>query len=274
MNLKKSVKKTVSSFMPKSVFKERLKVFWYNVLTSKKIKYKLVQRKDASILYETKYEDLTFFTNEPLYTITPDFDNYQHFYKVKPGDMVIDGGANVGILSLLFSKKVQNNGHVYCFEPDKYNIEMLNSNFTLNNHFENYSIHNELMWNEVSEVDFQESGTVASSALWFSGTDSIVKKKTTTLDAWAKINQIQQLDFIKMDIEGAEIQAIEGCRSIIENFNPNFAIASYHMVDGKPTYLALEKFFEHINYPYVTRRFGGYEIITFAGPEVESNSNK
>lgn len=274
MNIKKSIKKTISSFMPKGIYKEKLKVFWYNILADKSIKYKLVQRKNANILYETKYEDLTFFTNEPLYTITSDFDNYQHFYKVKPGDMVIDGGANVGVLSLLFSKKVQNDGHVYCFEPDKFNIEKLNSNFTLNNPLENYSIHSKLMWNEEAEVDFQESGTVASSALWFSGTDAIVKKKTTTLDAWDKINQIQRLDFIKMDIEGAEIQAIKGCKEIIEKYTPNFAIASYHIVDGKPTYLELEKFFKHINYPYVTKKFGGYEIITFAGPKVENYSIK
>lgn len=273
MNIKKSIKKTISSLMPKGIYKEKFKVFWYNTLADKRIKYKLVERKDANILYETKYEDLTFFSNEPLYAITPDFDNYQHFYKVKPGDMVIDGGANVGFLSLLFSKKVGEQGHVYCFEPDKYNIEKLNNNFTLNKHFKNYSIHSELMWNEVSEIDFQESGTVASSALWFSGTDAIVKKKTTTLDAWNKINEIHRLNFIKMDIEGAEIQAIEGCKAIIEKYKPNFAIASYHIVDGKPTHLELERFFKHINYPYITKKFWGYEIITFAGPEVENYIN-
>mgnify|MGYP005820063657 CR=1 FL=1 len=260
--------------MPKVIYKEKLKVFWYNILTNKRIKYKLVQRNGANILYETHYEDLTFFTNEPLYTITPDFDNYQHFYKVKPGDSVIDGGANVGVLSLLFSKKVQDQGHVYCFEPDNYNIEKLNSNFTLNDHFGNFSIHSELMWNEETEINFQESGTVASSALWFSGTDAIVKKKTTTLDAWDKRYQIQRLDFIKMDIEGAEIKAIEDCKAIIEKYKPNFAIASYHIVDGNPTYLELEKFFKHINYPYITKKFSGYEIITFAGPEVGNYINK
>lgn len=267
MIIKKSVKKTISSFVPKGVYKEQLKLFWYNMLSSRLVKYSLI-KKDSGYLYKTQYEDLNLFTNEPLYTITPDFDNYQHFYKVKQGDIVIDGGANVGVLSLLFSMRVGDKGFVYCFEPDKYNIDKLMKNFSINDCSNNYDVYDELMWNEEAEIDFQESGTVASSALWFSGTDAIVKKRTTTLDTWGEINQIKRLDFIKMDIEGAEIRAIEGCRSIIEKYKPNFAIASYHMVNGKPTYLELEKFFKSINYPYVTKKFGGYEIITFAGPGV------
>lgn len=266
--MKKYIKKTISGFVPRSIYKEQLKVLWYNVLSNNKVRYNLIN-KDSSFLYKTQYENLNLYTNEPLYTITPDFDNYQHFYKVKAGDIVIDGGSNVGVLALLFSMKVGEKGYVYCFEPDRYNIKKLMANFSMNDCLNNYGIHKELMWNEETEIDFQESGTVASSALWFSGKNNIVKKKTITLDTWAEINQIERLNFIKMDIEGAEIRAIEGCRSIIKKYKPNFAIASYHMVDGKPTYVELEKFFKNINYPYIIKKFGGYEIITFAGSEVE-----
>ncbi|WP_027126481.1 FkbM family methyltransferase [Gelidibacter mesophilus] len=271
MTLKKSIKKTISRLLPKGIFKEKLKMFWYNALASKSIKYKLIEKKNSNLIYETIYEGLNLFTYEPLYTITPDFDNYQHFYKIKSGDVVIDGGANVGILSLLFLMKVGDKGYVHSFEPDQYNIDKLKANFSLNNCSDNYRIHNELMWNEETEIDFQESGTVASSALWFSGTDGIVKKKTTSLDTWEKINKLERLDFIKLDIEGAEIQAIEGCLALIEKYEPNFAIASYHIVDGKPTYLMLENFFKSINYPCLTKRFGGYEIITFAGSHVANH---
>ena len=69
-----------------------------------------------------------------------------------------------------------------------------------------------------------------------------------------------------MDIEGAELEAVEGCKDLIKNFKPNFAIASYHMVDGEPTYIKLESFFNSIGYPVKTKKFSGYEMITFAGP--------
>ena len=81
-------------------------------------------------------------------------------------------------------------------------------------------------------------------------------------------NDINKLDFVKMDIEGAEIEALEGCIVTIKSLSPNFAIASYHIVNGEPTYIKLEKFFEKIKYPYRTVKFRGNEIITFAGPSL------
>lgn len=274
MRIKKSLKKIFSNFVPKGFYKEKLKVFYYNALAKKSIKYNIVKKENGNFLYKTNYEELNFFTNVPLYSITPDFENYQYFYKIKADDIIIDGGANVGILALLFTSRTGSKGHVFCFEPDTINIEKLKYNFSLNAHLRNYSIHNELMWDKETTIDFQESGTVASSAIWFSGTNAIVKKKAISLDVWAKINKIQRLDFIKMDIEGAEIKTIEGCRAIIEQFNPNFAIASYHIVDGQPTYIKLEQFFKEIDYPYITKEFGGYEIITFAGPHIADYQNK
>lgn len=267
MNIKKTIKKGISSLVPQGLFKESIKCNWYNLLSKKKVHYSFAKH-DKTLVYHTKFDKFTFNTNQSLYNITPDFDNYQHYYKVKNGDVVVDGGANVGILTLLFSKIVGKQGHVYAFEPDVHNIKKLNDNFKLNNTANNFSIHDELLWSENTQIDFQESGTVASSAIWFSGDENIVKKKALTLDAWCGLNNINQLDFIKMDIEGAELEAIEGCVELIKQFKPHFAIASYHIVNGEPTYIKLEHFFNKIGYPYVTKRFSGYEIITFAGPNV------
>ena len=72
-----------------------------------------------------------------------------------------------------------------------------------------------------------------------------------------------------MDIEGAEIEALEGCIQTIKNLEPNFAIASYHIVNNEQTFIKVEKFFASINYPYKTVTFRGNEIITFAGPSLE-----
>jgi FkbM family methyltransferase len=267
MSIKKTIKKTISKIVPKGQFKEKTKSQWYNILSPNNIHYARVKNNNKW-LFKTKFSDFTFYTNQALYSITPDFSNYQHYYKVKKGDVIIDGGANVGILTLLFSKLTGETGHVYAFEPDKYNINMLKDNFKLNEHDPNYSIHDELLWSRTTEIDFQESGTVASSALWLSDKEKIVKKKAVTLDSWCDQHEIQQLDYVKMDIEGAELEAIEGCVDVIKKFKPNFAIASYHMVNGEPTYIKLEAFFKKIGYPFLTKKFSGYEIITFAGPRV------
>ena len=74
-----------------------------------------------------------------------------------------------------------------------------------------------------------------------------------------------------MDIEGAEIEALDGCIDTIKSLKPNFAIASYHIVNGEQTYIKVEKFFAKLNYPYKTVRFKSNEVITFAGLNLKIN---
>lgn len=49
-----------------------------------------------------------------------------------------------------------------------------------------------------------------------------------TLDQLVVENSLERVDFIKMDIEGAEIQAIEGALSVLEKFHPRIALTTYH----------------------------------------------
>jgi FkbM family methyltransferase len=267
MKLKKTIKKSLSKLLPDSSVKERLKLIYYNFVTSG-TNFSLKKSISKDVIYKTIYHGLTFFTKQPLYNTVADFDNYQFYYKVKKDDVVLDAGANVGVLSLLFLNRIGKGGHVYCFEPDKFNIVMMQDNFALNEFEGVYTICEELLWDEETYVDFNESGNVASSAIWFSGDSKVVKKKAITIDSWANSAEIKKIDFIKMDIEGAEIQALKGCSKSLIKFKPNLAIASYHFVDGELTYKWLESFFEKIGYPYVTKRFSDYEIITFAGPSI------
>lgn len=270
MGLKKKVKKAISFIVPKGYAKERIKLFFYSFFKRKGISFEILKKGDK-VIYKTTYDKTVLLTNEALYPIAEDFNYYQHFYKTKENDIVVDAGANLGHISIFFSKQVGANGKVYCFEPDKFNIERLNNNRRLNSDLPDTTILIEdlLLWNENCLVDFEEAGTVASSAVWFSDNAKIVKKQAVTLDSWAKEKQLTQLDMIKMDIEGAEIEALDGCIEVIKQFKPNFAIASYHIVNGERTYIKVEEFFKKMNYPCKTITFRGNEIITFAGLNVK-----
>lgn len=265
--MKKTIKKGISKIFPKGDFKERVKLFYYNLNKPKHTFFELIKINGNTSINKTTFKELSLNTNEALYFVVPDFDYYQHFYKVKTDDVVIDAGSNCGHLALLFSKLVGKNGLVYAFEPDKFNIDRINANISLNQDLpENIKIQELLLWDENKFVDFYEAGTVGSSAVWIPNIEECVKKEAIRIDDWMLKNKVEKLDFIKMDIEGAEIEALEGCIETIKKHSPNFAIASYHIVNGEKTHIKLEQFFKKLNYPYKTVKFRGDEIITFAGP--------
>jgi FkbM family methyltransferase len=261
----KKIKKIVSALFPKGDLKEQIKLAYYSINRPKHTTYELVKGKGKTA-FKTTFEQVSLITNEALYFIVPDFNYYQHFYKVKADDVVLDAGANCGHLSIFFSKLVGKDGLVYAFEPDAINIERINNNIEWNLGIDdNIKIEELLLWDENKMVDFYEAGTVGSSAVWIPDSDKCVQKEAVRIDDWVLKNNIKKLDFIKMDIEGAEIEALDGCVQTIENLKPNFAIASYHIVNGEATYIKVEAFFKKMNYPYQTVRFRKNEIITFAG---------
>jgi FkbM family methyltransferase len=267
--MKKNIKKIISAVFPNGGVKEQIKLAYYSVYKPQHTSFELVKDKDEFV-YKTTFKQIAMLTREALYPIVPDFNYYQHFYKVKLGDIVLDAGANCGHLSILFSKLVGKDGMIYAFEPDRFNIARINTNTALNTDLQaNIKIEQFLLWNENKWVDFYEAGTVGSSAVWIPDTDKCVQKEAICIDDWVVKNSIEKLDFIKMDIEGAEIEALEGCVQTIENLSPHFAIASYHIVNGKPTYIKVEDFFKKLNYPYQTVRFRKNEIITFAGRSIK-----
>ncbi|NNT72589.1 FkbM family methyltransferase [Flavobacterium sp. IMCC34852] len=267
--MKKALKKILSGLMPKGNAKEKLKLFYYRLLKPKQVTFDLVEGKDK-VVYKTGFQNTSLITHEALYPIVADFDYYQHFYKVKSGDVVIDAGANCGHLTVFFSKLVGRSGKVFAFEPDKFNIERIRKNMALNPDLtDNIKIEDLLLWDKNEWIDFYEAGTVGSSAVWMPDAEHCVKKQAVTIDDWVKTNQLQKLDFIKMDIEGAEIEALDGCVETIKTLQPNFAIASYHFVNGEKTFIKVESFFRQMNYPYKTVTFRGNEIITFAGPNLK-----
>jgi FkbM family methyltransferase len=270
IKMKKQLKKIISALFPKGDLKEQIKLAYYGINKPAHTTYELVKGSDSKTAFKTIFKEVSMVTNEALYFIVPDFNYYQHFYKVKATDVVLDAGANCGHLSIFFSKLVGKDGMVHAFEPDTFNIERIEKNRQLNGDlFDNINIEELLLWDENKLVDFYEAGTVGSSAVWIPDSDKCVQKEAVRIDDWIMKNNIKKLDFIKMDIEGAEIEALDGCIQTIENLKPNFAIASYHIVDGAATYIKVEAFFKKQNYPHKTVRFRKNEIITFAGASLK-----
>jgi len=134
---------------------------------------------------------------------------------VKEGDVVVDAGANIGYYTLLLSRLVGPKGKVYAFEPGKECFDILKEN-VIENKAENVVLINKALSDKVEDLKFyiNDKDKASSSLLEEAkalGTEVIVKG--TTLDLEVK----KPIDFLKMDIEGAELRALIGGPNLLSS---------------------------------------------------------
>jgi FkbM family methyltransferase len=148
---------------------------------------------------------------------------------VKEGDHIIDAGGCYGDTALFFAHHGGSSGKVFSFEFVPTNVEILTKNLELNPDIhKRVKLIQQPLWSKIDVPVYFESngpGTKVSMEK-ISEKSSIVK--TTTLDQLHAEGQIERVDFIKMDIEGAEIEALKGAEEIIRKFRPKLAISLYH----------------------------------------------
>jgi FkbM family methyltransferase len=180
-------------------------------------------------------------------------DQYTYWYKPKAGDIVWDAGAYAGATTCLLASMVGPTGKVYAFEPDDLNYAYLVKNIA----------HHGLT--NVIPVRKALSGTTGTTTFFMGGTmasgirdfvvysDSKQNKEVETIsmeDACKEFGCVPT--FVKMDIEGAELAFIQGAKEFLKSHPVDFAIESYHRVDGEYTYVKLDPLFAEIGYDYVS----------------------
>lgn len=163
-------------------------------------------------------------------------------------DVVIDCGGCFGDASFFFATFLNEMGKVYCFEFIQSNIDVLNKNKSLNPKYSGkINLVPHPVWSETGkELFFDENGPASRvEDKPFAG----FKGKTTTLsidDLVAKEN-LKRVDFIKMDIEGAELPALKGAEKTIRAFKPKLAICVYHKKDD---FISIPNYLVNLNLGY------------------------
>jgi FkbM family methyltransferase len=164
------------------------------------------------------------------------FKSYKLFFEnfIKPLDykvsnkkinLAFDLGACYGDTAFIFHKYLKAK-KVYAFEPDPDNFKILIENLRLNK-LENAVIPIELgVGKENGSFYLTKAG--AGSAIGTKKSNNAVKVKLTTIDNFVEENKIKKVDFIKMDIEGAEFDALKGAVKTIKRDKPDLLIAIYH----------------------------------------------
>ena len=143
---------------------------------------------------------------------------------VTEGGVVMDCGANQGIYACAFGALVGPHGRVYAFEPQGYAVEALRRNIELNG-FTHVSVKQVAISNVNGTAMLDvSSGPVSASILRNVGGTKTMSVSTLSLTSFAERVDLRRLDLIKMDIEGAEYDALIGAAPIIARFKPTIVL--------------------------------------------------
>jgi FkbM family methyltransferase len=144
---------------------------------------------------------------------------------VKPGDVCLDCGACEGFFGL--QALAAGAAKVICIEPSETMAICLQKTFASEIKTGRVVVENVAAGVMEGTARFSFDGLDPFSGRMGSATTAINISVTTIAKLCADL-QLPRLDFIKMDIEGAEIQALEGALPLLKKFHPRLAITTYH----------------------------------------------
>lgn len=165
--------------------------------------------------------------------IKEEIEPYWRAYEPKIGELHLDIGAQIGSYALLAATC---GATVFAFEPDSNNRRFLKRNLKGNN--VNVKVVDSGVWNKSEILKFRSHDALSSIegvGMIPSSLPAINRIKVDTIDNIVKRLGIKKIDVIKMDIEGAEIEAIEGASNTILKDRPILLIEAYHLREGQPT---------------------------------------
>jgi FkbM family methyltransferase len=135
-------------------------------------------------------------------------NNFLDDFMIKGKDIVIDIGAHIGYFSIYSSQKAKN-GKIFAFEPYNESYEMLIKNLRIN-HINNVIVQN-LGVTKKSGMDslyLRKNYAIGNSMYKNTKSDSKIDIKTISLQDIIKNNNIQKIDFLKLDCEGTEYEIL------------------------------------------------------------------
>jgi len=167
--------------------------------------------------------DTKNFIDASIY-YTGDYEAYlKKIFKrlIKPNNVILDIGANIGFHTLYFAELTGTNGKVIAFEPIPHNFAALENNISLNN-FPQIVMINKALGNTNSQMNIhinEQAQNPGAFNLFEDGVKNTIIECTKG-DDYLQENNIKKVDFIKIDVEGFELEVLKGLAETIKLFNP------------------------------------------------------
>lgn len=156
------------------------------------------------------------------------------FYKslIKPGDVVLDIGANIGAHTLHFARAVGKAGRVFAFEPTNYAFRKLSANLALNPELNAVTAARQILLTDTANPEVP-AGIYSSWPLepeeglhaeHLGKLQSTQGARSRTLDEVVSELALEKIDFIKLDVDGHELVVLRGGRETLKRFRPPILI--------------------------------------------------
>ena len=233
------------------------------------VQEKSLKHQDETNIKSIRLGNLTFhykFPFEILHTYRELFeDEIYRFTADTSTPLIIDCGANIG-LSVVYFKSLYPQSTIIAYEPDVANIELLGKNIQAN-HFENVTIKKEAIWTKNEKLYFKSIGSQGSQI----ASDGLQKHDTVEVNAirLAEVLEATAVDFLKIDIEGAEYEVMKDCASSLSNVKNIFveyhgkvsetqkltAILNILQDNGFSVYIKMAA--DPLGHPFVLKQTGG-----------------
>ena len=147
----------------------------------------------------------------------------------RPGDVAIDAGGFFGETALWLACLTGPEGRVLSLEFAAHNLPFMHANLEANPELASQvSVLERALW-DVSGIELPIS--LGGPATTVTGGDGYALVPSITVDDILAEAHLDRVDFIKMDIEGAEPNALRGAEQTLRRFRPRLAIAAYHDFD-------------------------------------------
>jgi FkbM family methyltransferase len=195
-------------------------------------------------------------------------DEVYLFRSEEKSPFIIDCGSNIG-LSIVYFKKLFPESEIIGFEPDPKNFEILTHNvnsFSLSK----VNLINKAVWKQNDELVFESSGSIGSKLT----SRPALKNKSIKVLAVSLSDFIKdrKVDFLKIDIEGAEYEVLDSCRIHLKNIRNLFI--EYHSMPGENQQLSnlltilqeagfryyIKEAWENMKRPYIDQRTVKFDL--------------
>jgi FkbM family methyltransferase len=189
---------------------------------------KILERLWKNTVVEIGSIKYTLLDSESFRIASYEFESFMSTWlQLKTGEILVDIGAHIGKYALSAAKAVGNEGLVVAIEPHPLNYKTLQKNIRLNK-LVNVVALNIAAWNMDCKLNLFVGDTAGHHSAKLNSDLGRVRVKAMAIDNVLKDLGLARVDFIKIDVEGAECEVLYGLEKTVKKYKPKILIEVFH----------------------------------------------